>query len=36
MAVSGRGIPGADANTSISTGLTQEVQTYYEKVFLVY
>lgn len=34
MAVSGRGIPGADANTSISTGLTQEVQTYYEKVFL--
>lgn len=34
MAVVGRGIDGTDANTSISTGLSQEVQTYYEKVFL--
>lgn len=34
MAVTGRGIDGGDANTSITSGLTQEVQTYYEKVFL--
>lgn len=34
MAVQGRGIEGADANTSLSTSLSQEVKTYYEKVFL--
>lgn len=34
MAVVGRGIDGADANTSISSNLAQEVMTYYEKVFL--
>lgn len=34
MATQGRGIEGTDANTSLSTGLTQEVMTYYEKVFL--
>lgn len=34
MAVVGRGIDGADANTSTSGNLTQEVMTYYEKVFL--
>jgi N4-gp56 family major capsid protein len=34
MAVVGRGIDGADANTSLTSNLTQEVMTYYEKVFL--
>ena len=34
MAVVGRGIDGADANTSVTSNLAQEVQTYYEKVFL--
>lgn len=34
MAAVGRGIDGGDANTSVTSGLTQEVQTYYEKVFL--
>lgn len=34
MAVVGRGIDGTDANTSVTSGLTQEVMTYYEKVFL--
>lgn len=34
MAVVGRGIDGADANTSTTGNLTPEVMTYYEKVFL--
>lgn len=34
MAAVGRGIDGTDANTSVTSGLTQEVQTFYEKVFL--
>lgn len=34
MAVIGTGIPGTDANTSVTGTLTQEVKTYYEKVFL--
>lgn len=34
MAAVGSGIPGTDANTSVTSGLAQEVQTYYEKVFL--
>lgn len=34
MAVVGSGIDTADANTSTTGGLAQEVMTYYEKVFL--
>jgi N4-gp56 family major capsid protein len=34
MAAIGTGGNGADANTSVTSNLTQEVQTYYEKVFL--
>lgn len=34
MAAVGSGIPGTDANTSVTSNLAQEVQTYYEKVFL--
>ena len=34
MAVTGRGIDGADANTSTTGNLTPEMMTYYEKVFL--
>lgn len=34
MAATGRGIDGTDANTSITSGLAQEVMTYYDKVFL--
>lgn len=34
MAATGRGIDGTDANTSTSGNLSQEVMTYYEKVFL--
>lgn len=34
MAAVGRGIDGTDANTSTTGNLTQEVKTYYEKVFL--
>lgn len=34
MAAIGQGGNGADANTSVTSGLTQEVMTYYEKVFL--
>lgn len=34
MAAVGRGIDGTDANTSVTGNLAQEVQTYYEKVFL--
>lgn len=34
MAAVGRSIDGTDANTSVTSGLTQEVMTYYEKVFL--
>lgn len=34
MAAVGRGIDGADANTSTTGNITPEVMTYYEKVFL--
>lgn len=34
MATQGRGITGGDANTSVTSNLTQEVKTFYEKVFL--
>jgi N4-gp56 family major capsid protein len=34
MAAIGSGGNGADANTSVTSNLAQEVQTYYEKVFL--
>ena len=34
MAAVGRGVDGTDANTSVTSNLTQEVATYYEKVFL--
>src|SRR3990167_9997659 len=34
MAAVGQGIDTADANTSVTSNLAQEVMTYYEKVFL--
>lgn len=34
MAAVGRGVDGTDANTSTTGNLSQEVMTYYEKVFL--